>query len=84
MFCRARPEWPLWHGTWEGDESELRQVDPETGKVLEEVGPAARRRRFPGYADGGDEFFCGGGRSARVRRRAPARAQGQRGVRAIA
>ena len=25
----------LWHGTWEGDESELRRVDPRTGEVLE-------------------------------------------------
>src|SRR5512145_2974328 len=24
----------LWHGTWEKDESELRRVDPRTGKVL--------------------------------------------------
>ena len=23
----------LWHGTWEGDESELRRVDPRTGEV---------------------------------------------------
>jgi hypothetical protein len=27
----------LWHGTWEGDESDLRQVDPRTGKVLERL-----------------------------------------------
>jgi glutamine cyclotransferase len=25
----------LWHATWEGDESELRRVDPQTGEVLE-------------------------------------------------
>jgi glutamine cyclotransferase len=25
----------LWHGTWEGDESDLRRVDSRTGKVLE-------------------------------------------------
>ena len=25
----------LWHGTWEGDESELRRIDPRTGEVLE-------------------------------------------------
>src|SRR5512143_2055185 len=24
----------LWHGTWEGDEADIRRVDPETGKVL--------------------------------------------------
>src|SRR6266511_2672843 len=24
----------LWHGTWEGDDADNRQVDPETGEVL--------------------------------------------------
>src|SRR6516165_9040539 len=27
----------LWHGTWEGDASDLRRVDPETGNVLESL-----------------------------------------------
>src|SRR6185437_3269801 len=27
----------LWHGTWEGDESDLRRIDPETGEVLEQL-----------------------------------------------
>src|SRR2546429_846971 len=27
----------LWHGTWEGDESDLRRVDPRTGEVLERL-----------------------------------------------
>src|SRR6478609_1540010 len=27
----------LWHATWEGEESDLRRVDPRTGKVLESV-----------------------------------------------
>jgi glutamine cyclotransferase len=57
----------LWHGTWEGDESDLRRVDPRTGAVLE------RLEMPPGVAvsglesDGGDQFFCGGGRSGKVR-----------------
>ena len=25
----------LWHGTWEGDESDIRRVDSRTGEVLE-------------------------------------------------
>src|SRR4051794_23549347 len=25
----------LWHGTWEGDESELRRLNPRTGEVQE-------------------------------------------------
>jgi glutamine cyclotransferase len=57
----------LWHGTWEGDESELRRVDPRTGEVLKKV------EMPPGVgvsgleSDGGDLFFCGGGRSGKVR-----------------
>ncbi len=27
----------LWHGTWEGNESELRRVDPPTGEVLDRL-----------------------------------------------
>src|SRR4051812_32042420 len=27
----------LWHGTWEAEESELRRVDPKTGKVIERL-----------------------------------------------
>jgi glutamine cyclotransferase len=57
----------LWHGTWEGDESELRRVDPRTGEVLEKL------QMPPGVpvsgleSDGGDQFFCGGGNSGKVR-----------------
>ena len=57
----------LWHGTWENDESELRRVDPRTGEVLETL------QMPPGVAvsglesDGGDQFFCGGSRSGKVR-----------------
>ena len=57
----------LWHGTWEGDESDLRRVNPRTGEVLERI------EMPPGVdvsgleSDGGDRFFCGGGRSGKVR-----------------
>src|SRR5712675_442810 len=27
----------LWHGTWEGEESELRRIDPQSGEVLEQI-----------------------------------------------
>src|SRR3979411_1505370 len=33
----------LWPGTWEGDESDLRRVDPRTGEVLERLPSAPRR-----------------------------------------
>src|SRR5216684_226674 len=57
----------LWHGTWEGDESDLRRVDPRTGEVLErlEMPPGAGVSGLE--SDGGDQFFCGGGRSGKVR-----------------
>lgn len=57
----------LWHGTWEGDESDVRRVDPRTGQVLE------RLEMPPGMgvsgleSDGGGGFFCGGGSSGKVR-----------------
>ena len=57
----------LWHGTFEADESELRRVDPRTGKVLErlELPPGVNVSGLE--SDGGDRFFCGGGRSGKVR-----------------
>src|ERR1700748_734213 len=30
-------EGDLWHATWEGEASELRRVDPQTGEVLEKL-----------------------------------------------
>jgi glutamine cyclotransferase len=57
----------LWHGTLEGEESDLRRIDPRTGEVMERI------EMPPGVAvsglesDGGDQFFCGGGTSGKVR-----------------
>ncbi|HEV2263825.1 MAG TPA: hypothetical protein VGR79_04760 [Stellaceae bacterium] len=53
----------LWHATWENDASDLRRINPQTGEVLE------RLEMPPGVAvsglesDGGDQFFCGGGKA---------------------
>jgi DNA-binding beta-propeller fold protein YncE len=57
----------LWHGTWEGGESELRRVDPRTGEALEklEMPPGVGVSGLE--SDGGDQFFCGGGSSGKVR-----------------
>src|SRR6186713_2642679 len=57
----------MWHATWEGDESELRRVDPGTGEVLErlEMPPGVHVSGLE--SDGGDRFFCGGGRGGKVR-----------------
>ena len=57
----------LWHGTWEGDESDVRRVDPRTGKVLERLEMPAGVGVSGLESDGGDQFFCGGGRSGKVR-----------------
>jgi glutamine cyclotransferase len=57
----------LWHGTWEADESELRRVDPRTGEVLEAVGMPAGVGVSGLESDGGDRFYCGGGKSGTVR-----------------
>jgi glutamine cyclotransferase len=57
----------LWHGTWEGDESELRRVDPRTGEVLESL-EMPRDANVSGLeSDGRDQFFCGGGKTGKVR-----------------
>lgn len=64
----------LWHATWEGDESELRRIDPADGSVLE-------RLRLPDgigvsglESDGASLFYCGGGNSGKLRAvRRPAR-----------
>ena len=57
----------LWHGTWEGDESDLRRVDPHTGEVLERLEMPAGVHVSGLEADGGDRFYCGGGNSGKVR-----------------
>jgi glutamine cyclotransferase len=60
-------EGELWHGVWEGDESELRRIDPRTGEVLEslEMPPGSVVSGLE--SDGGDQFFCGGAKSGKVR-----------------
>src|SRR4051794_17228560 len=57
----------LWHGTREGDDCDIRRVDPRTGEVL------ARLTMPPGTevsgleSDQRDLFYAGGGKSGRVR-----------------
>jgi glutamine cyclotransferase len=70
----------LWHGTMDGDESELRRIDPQTGDVHESLA-LPRGVVVSGLeSDGGDRFFCGGSRSGKVRVvRRPRRASGAAG-----
>ena len=57
----------LWHGTWEGDDSDVRRIDPDSGEVLEALEMPAGVAVSGLESDGGDRFFCGGGRSGKVR-----------------
>jgi glutamine cyclotransferase len=57
----------LWHGTWEGDQSEVRRVDPHSGEVLEQLEMPSGVGVSGLESDGGDRFFCGGGSSGTVR-----------------
>lgn len=57
----------LWHGTWEGDESDLRRIDPQTGEVLERLEMPPGTGVSGLESDGKDQFFCGGGSSGKVR-----------------
>jgi sugar lactone lactonase YvrE len=57
----------LWHGTWEGDESEIRRIDPRTGDVLESIEMPKGVNVSGLESDGGDRFFCGGAKSGKVR-----------------
>ena len=57
----------LWHGTWENEESELRRLDPRTGDVLQTLALPAGTGVSGLESDGGSQFFCGGGKSGKVR-----------------
>jgi len=57
----------LWHGTSDGGESDLRRVDPQTGEVLEKLDMPPGVGVSGLESDGRDQFFCGGGRSGKVR-----------------
>ena len=62
-----------------GIEAELRQVDPRTGEVLEalEMPPGVSVSGLE--SDGGNQFFCGGGKSRKVRTvRRPRRGSAQK------
>lgn len=57
----------LWHGTWESETSDLRRIDPATGKVLESLEMPPGTAVSGLESDGGDRFFCGGGNSGKLR-----------------
>lgn len=57
----------LWHATWEGEESDLRRIDPQSGAVLEtlEMPPGAHVSGLE--CDGRGTYYCGGGKSGKLR-----------------
>jgi glutamine cyclotransferase len=57
----------LWHATWEGDESDIRRIDPQTGEVLESLDMPNGVHVSGLESDGRDQFFCGGGKTGKVR-----------------
>jgi glutamine cyclotransferase len=57
----------LWHATWENDQSEIRHVDRQSGKVLETVELPPGVLVSGMESNGSDELYCGGGQSGKVR-----------------
>ena len=57
----------LWHATWESDESELRHIDARTGAVLDSVAMPAGAGVSGLESNGGDRFYCGGGKTGKIR-----------------
>jgi hypothetical protein len=73
-------EGELWHGTWEGDQSEIRRIEPESGGVLERLEMPHGTAVSGLESDGADLFYCGGGSSGKVRavRRPTTQRQGEK------
>ena len=57
----------LWHGTWEGEQSDIRRIDPASGEVLERLDMPIGQVVSGLESNGSDRFFCGGGPSGTVR-----------------
>ena len=57
----------LWHATWEGDDSELRRVNPRTGEVLEQLQMPPGVNISGLESNGRDQFYCGGGKTGKIR-----------------
>jgi glutamine cyclotransferase len=57
----------LWHGTWEGDDSDIRRIDPHSGAVLERLEMPAGAGVSGMESDGAELFYCGGGPSGTLR-----------------
>jgi glutamine cyclotransferase len=70
----------LWHATLEAEKSDLRRIHPQTGEVLESIEMPSGVGVSGLESDGGDQFFCGGEKSGKIRvvRRPRRSAKGKR------
>jgi glutamine cyclotransferase len=57
----------MWHATWENEQSELRHIDAQSGEVIENVEMPTGTMISGLESDGKDQFFCGGGKSGKIR-----------------
>jgi glutamine cyclotransferase len=60
-------EGELWHATWEGDESDLRRIDPRNGEVFEKLDMPRGVGVSGVESNGADQFFCGDTTTGKVR-----------------
>jgi glutamine cyclotransferase len=57
----------LWHATWEGEKSDIRRIDPQSGAVLDRLEMPADTIVSGLESDGAGLFYCGGGTSGKIR-----------------
>ncbi len=57
----------LWHATLDGDGSDIRHIDAETGEVLEKFDMPKDAGVSGMEHDGSGQMFCGGGDSGKIR-----------------
>jgi glutamine cyclotransferase len=57
----------LWHATLEGEQSDIRRIDPESGEVQERLQMPTGVPVTGLEADGAGLFYCGGGAGGKVR-----------------
>ena len=57
----------LWHATWDDDGSDVRRIDAKTGEILEKLEMPPDTGVSGLESDGGERFFCGGGRTGKIR-----------------
>jgi glutamine cyclotransferase len=71
----------LWHGTWEGDESDIRRIDPASGDVLERLEMPKGVGVSGLESDGKDLFYAGGGPTGKIRAVPPPESDQEDGLR---